>query len=265
MAQWAKIKFFWDTMLGSAGSTFTASSTESSGDYDLDYLYNMFETNLWKAEASGLVDPQYITYDAGVGNSYDADYLAIIGHNLNSAGATVTLQRSATGAWTGEEIDAFTGVAPATDAAFLKEFTAPGGERYWRLKISGHGSTAPYMAICIWGEKTELDWASSSFDPYAQKKVEKAGVSYSGYLTGIHTQYTERSMSLRFADSDDALYQKVKNWFETHGTKNIFVAWDTTNSPADIFLMRPSGKFRNSFNQTGLYRNISISLTGRRE
>ncbi len=265
MAQWAKITFFWDTMLGSVGSTLTATSTESSADFNVDYLYYMFEINLWKAEDSGLADPQYITYDAGVGNSFDADYLAIIGHNLNSAGATVTLQYSDTGAWAGEEVDAFTDVAPSSDAAFLKEFTAPGAKRYWRLRISGHGLTAPYMAICIWGEKTELDWATSSFDPHAQKVVEKVGVSYSGYLTGIHTQYTERSMSLRFADSDDELYQKVKNWFETHGTKNIFVAWDTANSPADIFLMRPSGRFRNSFNQTGLYRNISISLIGRRE
>jgi len=107
--------------------------------------------------------------------------------------------------------------------------------------------------------------AKSSFDPYAQKVIEKVSKSYGGYTTGIHTQYTERSLQLRFADSDDVLYQKVKNWFETHGTKNLFVAWDTTNSPGDIFLMRPSGRFRNSFNQTGLYRNISISLRGRRE
>ncbi len=264
MAQWAKIKFFWDTMLGSGASTLTASSTESSVDHDVDYLYNMFETNLWKAEDSGLADPQYITYDAGAGNSYDADYLAISGHNLNTAGATVALQYSATGAWAGEEVTVFS-EAPSADTVYLKEFTAPGAQRYWRLRISGHALTAPYMAICIWGEKTELDWATSAFDPHRQTMVEKATVSYGGYLTGIHTQYTERSMSLRFADSDTALYGKVKNWFETHGTKNLFVAWDTANSPGEVFLMRPGSRFSNSFNQTGLYRDISISLTGRRE
>jgi len=265
MVQWAKIKFFWDTMLGGSGSTLTASSTESSADYDVDYLYNMFETNIWKAEDTALADPQYITFDAGAGNAGDADYLAIFGHNLNAAGATVTLQHSTTGAWAGEEVDAFTGEVPSADTVYLKEFIAPGARRYWRLRISGHGSTAPYMAICVWGGKTELDWASSAFDPYEQKVVEKATMSYGGYLTGLHTQYTERSMSLRFSDADSTLYDKVKNWFETHGMRNLFVAWDTTNSPADVFLMRPSSKFRNPFNQTGLYRDISISLSGRRE
>jgi hypothetical protein len=264
MAQWAKIKFFWDTMLGADGSALIATSTESAADYDVDYLYNMMEINLWKAEDTGLADPQYITYDAGVGNSYDADYLAIIGHNLNTAGATVAIQYSATGAWAGEEVEVFS-EAVSADTVYLKEFTAPGAKRYWRLKISGHGSAAPFMAICVWGEKTELDWASSSFDPYSQKVVAKSSLSYSGYLTGTHTRYIERSMSLRFADCDAALYDKVKNWWETHGTKNLFVAWDTTNSPEDVFLMRPSGRFSNPFNQTGLYRNISISLTGRRE
>lgn len=251
-------------MLGAAGSTLTATSTENADDYDIAYLYNMLEVNFWKAEATGLADPQYITYDAGVGNSYDADYLAMIGHNLNTAGATVELQYSATGAWGGEEVTVFS-EAPAADTVYLKEFTAPGAKRYWRLKISGHGSTAPYMAICIWGEKTELDWASSSIDPHEQDLKENVGKTSHGYVTGIHTKYTERSLSLRFADSDDTLYQKVKTCFEVHGTRNLFVAWDTDNRPTEIYLMRINKKFRNPFTSTGNYRNISITLKGRKE
>lgn len=261
MTQWAKFKFFWDTMLGSEGSTLTATSTESAGDHDVDYLYNMLEVNIWKASSSS---SQTIIYDAGVGNTATADYLAIIGHNLFTADAVIYLQYSDTGAFAGEETTVVSAYSPTSDNVVLREFATSGAHRYWKLSLTSL-TVIPYMAICIWGQKTELDWASASFDPYEQKAIAKRGVSYGGYVTGVHTQYVERSMSLRFADADPALYGKVQNWWESHGGQNLFVAWDTTNSPDDVFLMRPSDKFRNPFNQTGLYRDISISLTGRKE
>ncbi|MBI5344760.1 MAG: hypothetical protein HZB83_05410, partial [Deltaproteobacteria bacterium] len=58
MSAWAKIKFFHDTMLGSAGSTLTATST-ASGDYSAAYLYNMREVNSGKA--ANTTTPMYIT------------------------------------------------------------------------------------------------------------------------------------------------------------------------------------------------------------
>ncbi|MEE9614857.1 MAG: hypothetical protein V3W31_07930 [Thermodesulfobacteriota bacterium] len=264
MATWSKVKFYYDTMLGSSGSTLTATSTESTGDYDADYIHNWLETNMWKAEDVGLADPQYITYDAGAGNTKQADYLAILGHNMNTAGATVTLQYS-TDNFAADINDAFTGEAPSADTVYLKEFTDPGAKRYWRLKISGHGSTTPYMAVCVWGRKTELDYATASFDPYEQETKAKVGVSYGGYVTGIHTQYTERELRFRFDDSDAALYSKIKAWHDDHGLKNFFVAWESANNPADVWLMRPSTRFRNPFNRTGLMRDVTIQLTGRKE
>ena len=264
MAQWAKFKLFWDTMLGSTGSTLAATSTEGTGDYDVDYLYNMLETNYWQAEDTAIADPQYITYDAGAGNTKDADYLVILGHNLNTAGVTVTLQWS-TDNFAADINDAFTGELVGADTVYLKEFTSVGAKRYWRVKLAGHGSTAPYMKLCIWGLTTELHYASASFDPYSQSAKVNMGVSQGGYVTGVHTKYYERSLNLRMADSDDTLYQKVKTWWDTSGLKNVFVAWDTTNNSGDVWLMRPSTKFNSPFNQTGVYRDISITFTGRRE
>lgn len=264
MATWAKFAFYYKTMLGSTGSTLAATSTESTGDYDVDYIYNFLETNLWKAEDSGLADPQYITYDAGVGNSEDADYLIILGHNMNSAGVTVTLQHSTTGAWAGEEVNVVN-EAPSADTVYIKEFAAPGAKRYWRLKIAGHGATAPYMAIAVWGLKTELDYATASFDPYEQNTKAVVNLSQGGYVTGVHTKYIERRLSIRFSDSDSTLYNKVKTWHDSHDLKNFFVAWDLTNNASDVWLMRPTMRFRNSFNQTGIFRDINIQLMGRKE
>ena len=261
MSAWAKIKFFYDTMLGSAGSTLTATTT-ASGDYAAAYIYNMLEVNMWNA--ANTTTPMYLTYDAGSGNTKTADYLAIIGHNLNTIGATITLQYS-TDNFTADINDAFTGEAPASDNVYLKEFTAPAAKRYWRLKITGTLSAATYLTLCIWGSKTELDYATAAFDPYEQEVKAAMGMSQVGYVTGIHAQYTERSLDLKFEDADSTLYNKIKAWFDASGPKNFFVAWETANSPNDVYLVRPDAKFSNPFKLGGTYRDITVNLKGRKE
>jgi hypothetical protein len=259
MTTWAKIKFFWETMLGSEGSTLTASTT-ATGDYSAAYIFNMLETNMWKA--ANTTTPVYLTYDAGVGNTKSADYIAMAGHNLSSIGASVTLQHSPdNSAWT----DAFTAFQPATDRAFLKEFTSPGAKRYWRLKLTGALSAAPYVATCIWGLKTELDYATGTFDPYAEDVQASVNVSQAGFVTGVHKKHSVRDMTLQFSDADPALYSLIKAWWDGSGLKNFFVAWETNNNPTDVWLMRPVEKFNNPLALGGARRNISISLKGRKE
>lgn len=257
MAAWNKVKFFYETMLGSNGSTLTASST-APGD-SVDNIYNMLEVNKWKQ--ADAVSPCYITYDAGAGNTKTADYLVILGHNLKDAGATITLQYSSDNAvWN----DCFVGVAVSVNTILLKEFSSPGAYRYWRLKISGH-TIAPFMAICIWGNKTELDQASPSFAPDAQETNAVVSRSNRGYVTGIFERFTDRIMNLRFEDADSALYAKVKTWHETNGLKQFFIAWENANNPGDVFLMYPDPRFNNPFKYGGLWRDITISLKGRKE
>lgn len=258
---WAKPKIYYDTMMGSAGSTLAATST-ATGDYSVAYLYNWLEVNSWKA--ANATTPMYITYDAGAGNTKQADYLAILGHNLKTTGATIVLQYS-TDNFTSDVNDAFTAFAPSADTVILKEFTSPGAKRYWRLKITGTLSAAPYMAICIWGLKIELDYATASFDPYQQEVKATANITQGGYVAGIHTQYTERKLDLKFNDADATLYGKIKAWWDSHGLKNLFIAWEITNNPNDVYLMRPDEKFSNPFTSNSAFRDISLSFTGRKE
>ena len=154
--------------------------------------------------------------------------------------------------------------APAADTVYLKEFTATAAHRYWRLRITA-ASVPVYMTLCIWGQKTELDYATASFDPHEQNVKANVNLSQGGYVTGVHTQYAERSLSLQFEDADATLYSKVKTWWDTSGLKNFFVAWEIANNPNDVYLMRPDVKFSNPLTNGGLYRNITINLTGRKE
>ena len=86
MAEWAKPKFFWKNMLGTSGSTLTVTSTESDGDYDIDYIHNTFEVNMWKATSSS---GQHIIYDAGVGliNNGDFETGDTTGWSINVGGS----------------------------------------------------------------------------------------------------------------------------------------------------------------------------------
>jgi len=261
MAQWARIKFYYSTMLGSPGSVLAADSTDTGGDYSVDYIHNMLETNQWRS--AGATSPQHITYDAGAGNAGPADYLVILGHNLNSAGATVALQYS-TDNFASDINDAFVPEIPAADTVYIKEFTSPGPYRYWRLRISG-ASSAPYMAVCVWGAATELDYATAGFDPHGEKTHATVNLSAGGFVTGVHERYTERVISLRFADADQALYDRIKLWRETSGLKNFFLGWERSGHPDEVYLVRPDASFRNPFSEGGLYRDITLRLRGRKE
>jgi hypothetical protein len=262
MATWAKIKFYYDKMFGSSGSTLTATST-ASGDYDVDYLYNMLETNMWMALNTAT---HYITYDAGVGSTRTADYIAVIGHNFYSGGGAGAMNIRVEYSSDNFSADinlAFNNTQPTSDDAFVIEFASQTA-RYWRVRTSNAGSSV-YMTLCILGEKTELDYASSSFDPHAQNRKVNQNISYGGYVTGVHEQFVERSMSLSFQDADSTLYTKVKNWIDTNGVKNFFVAWDLANNPTEVFLMRAEGDVNNPLTNNGAYRNITINLKGRKE
>jgi len=260
MATWSRVKFYYRTMLGSAGSTLAADST-APGGYSADYVHDTLETTRWLS--ADTASPQHLAFDAGAGNSHGADYLAVSRHNLASAGATVVLQYSTDG-FVSDINDAFTPEAPSADGVFLKEFADPGPHRHWRLKVTG-ATEPPSIAICVWGLSTELDYAASSFDPNAEHPRATVNLSAGGYVTGVHTSYTERRMRLRFADADEALYDKIRAWREDHGLGNFFVAWERSNHPDEAYLMRSEAEFSNPLTSGGLYRDITVNLRGRKD
>ena len=193
--------------------------------------------------------------------TFNSDYLFVSGHNLNSIGALATLQYSSDN-FSADINDAMT-YSPINDKTFAVEFTTASA-RYWRLKLSGM-SAAPQIAICVWGEKIELDYASSSFDPYAERVTADIKKTLGGVIAGIHEKFSEREMSLRFDDADSTLYYKIKALWDTQGLMNFGVAWETANNPEDVYLMRQPKRFKNPLVRGGIYRKITLNLTGRKE
>lgn len=255
--QGAVLKFYWDSILDDTGSTITASSTSSTGDFSLSYLTNNLEVNRWMASSS---NSQSITYE--LSTTKQADYFAIAGHNLNTAGSQITFQVSSSTAFAGEHTNLFI-ETPTNDKVYLKEFTNPGGYRYWRVALSGH-TIAPYISVLSVGTRTELDYITPPFDPYAQEIKANTNMSYGGYITGTHIKYIERQVNITLANKTTAIYNKVKTWWETHQLKNFFVSWDITNDSTNIWLMRADDNFNNPIS-IDQYRTININLLGRKE
>lgn len=254
---WAKIKLFYANVLANLTATTTAAG------YAVSNLLDWKEGSWWKALNTTVPMYIYPSSGPGGGSSLTADYLFISGHNLNTIGATVTLQRSATGAWGGEEVNVIS-FAPSDDKSLAKIFASVSDD-YWRLRLTGSLSAAPFMAICVWGELTELNYVTSSFDPYGEVVKANTKKTQGGVISGRHIKYSERKIVLTFNHEVDSVYQKVKTLWDNHGLKNFGLGWETTDHPDDIFLMRHDENFNNPFMKTGLYRKITLNLTGRKE
>lgn len=259
MTQKTKLRFFYNNILSSTGSTIIASSTSSTSDFSVDYLHNFLEVNSWQ-ESTGMSTARTITYDAGAGNTYSADYFVIHGHNIN--GSTLALDASSDNfaASTVSAVPAFT---VGTTASILSQFTSPGSYRFWRFSLSASTAIPIGIQILSLGTATELDYITPPFDPHAQEIKANINLSHSGYVTGIHTMFSERNLDIKLQNASTAVYQSVKTWFETHGAKQFFVAWDATGSTADVWLVRPELRFNNQIT-VDKFRDISISLTGRK-
>jgi len=248
---WSKIHFYY------AHSLSGLVATTEDANYPVSNILDRLDGTLYKGTSTAT---HYITYDAGSGNTYTADYYALGGDNL--AGATVVLQYS-TDNFSGDINDAFTPFVRSGSDPVVKEFTSQ-AKRYWRIKLTGL-SVAPQIALSHWGPRTELDYADISHDPHAEEFKGNMNVSETGYLTGVHEKYYERQINIGFSSAEDALYQKIRTWWLAIGMRCFFMAWEKTDHSADIWIVRPApGRFKNPLTMGGAYRDINITLLGRK-
>jgi len=254
--QGSKLKFFWGSFLNDYTSFRLLGTTLSTGDYSIDYMFNWLEVNSFKGVASPSGNGDF--YFDGSTN-YKCDYLLIAGHNLN--GLTLGLHSSTDGNYAGEEILQWT--EPVNSSGiFLKEFSSI-SVPYYRIYYTSSTSLEPSIKIMSLGTKTELDYIQPPFDPYGQETKANVNLSQGGYVTGIHEKYTERDIQINLLNQSTSVYNAIKTWRETHGVQNFAMAWDSTGSSADVWLVRPDMSFKNPINVNHL-RDITINLKGRK-
>ena len=251
---WSKVTIYYKHNL----SGLVASSTAAG--FDVANLLDRLERTLWKGDTTADIT---IKFDAGVGNTYYANSLRIARHNLADVEATLSMQYS-TDDFVSDINNAFTPFEPSDNKAIIEEFTAF-NTRYSKIKLSGM-TDKPFMAIAEWGRKTELEFASQSFDPHSYADNDNVNISAEGHLLGIHETWKERGISLAFDDADDTLYQKLVDLHDVVDLQNFFCAWEKTDHSADKWLVRRKpGKRNNPLIVGGARRVITLNLIGRME
>ena len=255
---WHPVKFFYKHVL----ANMAASSTDGATRYLPANLLDMREWKKWRGV--GLGDTYlYPGSGPGAGDSLTADYDIFSGHNLASVGATVVLQYSATGAWAGEEVNAYAPFVPSDDKTKLKEFSSVTSP-YWRRKISGH-SLAPIIATSIWGETVVFDFASILNDPNRQKWHGIINRSMAGHFLNAYEDWTERIIDLKFSHRDSALYTKLDAWWETVNVGLSFLAWETGEHGEQVWLVSATEEYNNPRTLNGKFHDINLSFRGRKE
>ena len=138
---------------------------------------------------------KYLIIDAGSAKSADA--LFIIGHNFNTASATVSLEHSATGAWAGEEAEDVAGFTPSNDKAFLKTFSSVSA-RYWRVKMVTAATAAECAVVLLGTVFTYEKYPRGNFDPQPEKRYTKTRISGTGNVLGVTNKYYEMLITASF-------------------------------------------------------------------
>ncbi len=240
----------------------TPTATDTAADTDVLNLRDLRTYTWWQAASSGT---KYLTIDCG--SAKRADALGIIGHNLGTAAATVSVESSATGAWAGEEVERLAGFAPSDDRAILKLFTSASA-RYWRIKIVT-AAVAPKLAVCLLGERLTFPYPPEvPFVPFTEDVEEESSRSKAGHLLGTVIRYKPIRIAPRFAVlTRDWVFGEFQTFWDDHASerKPFFWAWDLDNMPALIFLVRHAGRFAPPLSRLAYVDSLALDLEGVKE
>lgn len=191
--------------------TGTVTATSEASGYDVENIIDWRTYIRWKATSTSL---QSIFLDYG--SSVSSDALGIAGHNL--AGATIFVQTSSNGSWSGEQVtrDTFT---PTDDSVICRSFASV-SSRYWRIFISGAITTPEIGVLCL---GSRLDFPKNPNRPlsFVDESTEVvASKSKKGHILGATTYYRPYTAILSFSWLLISFVQgDLYTFWDTHGSK----------------------------------------------
>jgi hypothetical protein len=255
MAFNAKPKFLFDSILVDA----SLSATDTADGYDVDNITDLRPYTLHKFEEAGT---KYIVIDCG--EDATADAIGIVGHNLGTAEATVSVQHSANGSDWSADLVSF---EPSDDKAVMKEFTST-TDRYWRISIVTSSVIAQLGVVIIGQVLTFPRWPLSGFDPDALNIEASSQTSKAGNILGATLKYVSREISMSFEDIIPSwITNTFKPVWDSHleQLKPFLAAWDITNHPSEVYFLRIPENFALKMPYNPYRRSLKLSLQGVKE
>ncbi|MDI6808269.1 MAG: hypothetical protein QME66_04710 [Candidatus Eisenbacteria bacterium] len=225
--------------------------------YDVQNIKDFRPYTWWQADALGL---QIIRVTLAA--ALTADTVAIIGHNLFSAGGTYAIQTNA-GAGTHDMI-----TAPTSDRAFLRSFPSRTATEF-SLYLAG-GNTVPYrLAVVFIGKRLELErFLLSPFDPQPETIEANDSTSKTGNLLGVSVDYISRPISASWKNLTPAwVASYFKPVWDAHLGKCVpfFWAWDIGNFADEVYYCRIPPKFSLKMPYDPVRRSLTLSMQSIKE
>jgi len=230
-------------------------ATDTASGYDVRNIADLRPYTFWQALSFGT---KYLTVASqGAGA---ADTLGIIGHNLYSSSALVSVESSPDNATWTERLAPFT---PSSNRAFLKTFTLTSAA-YWRVKIVT-ASVAPMVGVVMLGSRLQFPYPpDAQFDPVNQGIVAEIENSVTGNPLGSVVSYFPHSVTPTFSNLQRTwVWNYFKPFWDSYARylKMLFWAWDLTAYPDLVLYGKMSKDTRFTFPVTSGDYVDSITFT----
>lgn len=248
----------WQNWLGADPGPTITHSPDADG-YPFANLSDWRDYTSWRSSESGELEVKLDAWPLP-GHVMTVDTLALAGHNLAAAGVTgLALSWSDDDASYSPCFPAFT---PQSDRVFLKNFSAL-TKRYFKLTIPSGYTEPPSIGILFIGRATVIPgYPEPGFDPDAQSAQTAAELSRTGRVLGAAERYRRRQITAAFSRLPaDFFTESFLPFWEQHGPKPWFFAWDPAGHPDEAYLVRlAEPKFEAPYDQA--FRSLSLSLEG---
>jgi len=211
----------------------TPAATDTASGYDVANIIDRRPYTFWVAGGAGT---KYVTVDCGT--SQTADALGIVGHNLYTASATVSVECSDDN-FAAETVEALAGFTPSSDYALLKTFTSK-DKRYWRIKIVT-AAVAAKIGVAFIGDRVTFDKAPiADFDPFPETVVAQTTRSKTGHLIASAQRYIGSRIVAEFRGVLASwISSTFRSLWDSYLAKlyPVFWAWDITSDSTGVYFV----------------------------
>ncbi len=231
------------------------SANATAVDFDARHLVDGREYTFWKGDAVGTF---YLTANCPVAAA--ADSLALCGHNLGTAGASVSLEGYSASTWS-EIVAPF---IPTDDRPLLKTFNSQSCDD-WRLKIVS-AAVVPELAVLLVGERLDFPQKPESpYIPYTEDVEETSAASKAGHQLGSLVKFFPISITASFRNIGRSwVLDSYQPFWESHARwrKPFIYAWDLDLFPQHVFWVRHVGKFATPLSISSRVDSLALDLKG---
>ncbi|MBT9169442.1 MAG: hypothetical protein DDT19_02802 [Syntrophomonadaceae bacterium] len=207
----------------------TPTATSTAAGFSVLNIRDGKTYTYWRAAHAGT---NFITVDCGVARAVST--FAVIGHNLASASATVSVESSADNiTWTVR----LAGFTPSSDKAFLR-IVNWAIARFWRIRIVT-ATVIPFIAVAVIGSRTEFPFPPDvPYIPYRESIEAETSIGKTGHILGSVIRFKPIEITARFSNLPREWVMNYFIFFWNSHISNLrpfFWAWNIGVYPDMIF------------------------------